>query len=248
MLNDKVVAITGAGSGLGRALSIQFAEQGCRVVGFGRRQSSLEETKSKAAAGRFEYRVVDVKDFAAVESAVRDIVARHGRIDFLFNNAAVYPKVSFLEESAQAWAEAIAINVNGPANCAKAVLPFMIEAGFGRIYNVGSFADGAPIPRSAAYSCSKGAIHALSKAIAADIADLGHDIEVHEWVPGHLNTQMSGFTGIDPAISAQWAVTLVQRPSSAGRSLLFVNDREMAPPKGIRQRIKEKLFFWRPRG
>jgi NAD(P)-dependent dehydrogenase (short-subunit alcohol dehydrogenase family) len=102
-------------------------------------------------------------------SVVNETKSRFGRIDILFNNAAIYPKVSFLEESAQDWARAIDVNVNGVANCCKAVLPLMIAAGTGRIYNIGSFADLNPIENSAAYSASKGAVRALTKAIARDL-------------------------------------------------------------------------------
>lgn len=248
-LTGKVVLVTGAGSGLGRALCRAFNAQGCHVVGLGRKPGALEETGAGLDAQRWSFETADVQDFDQVRSAIDRIVAAHGKIDYVFNNAAVYYKTNFLDESAQQWAEAIAINVNGPAFVCKAVLPHMLKTGFGRIFNVGSFADYAPIANSAAYSCSKGAIHALSKGIVADLEDRDvfgdADIEIHEWTPGHLNTQMSDFTGIDPAISAGWAVELAQRPASGRGALVFENDHELLPPKGLRQKIKEKLFFWR---
>ena len=243
MLEGKVVVVTGAGSGLGRALCQAFHAQGSIVVGVGRTAGSLEETGQSLGHERYSWETADVANPAQVEHAVANIIERHSRIDYLFNNAAVYHKVGFLEETPEQWAQTIAINVNGPANCCKAVLPHMLKNGFGRIFNVGSFADYAPIPESAAYSVSKGALHALSKGIVADLATHDADIEIHEWTPGHLNTQMSDFTGIDPAISAGWAVGLAQRPPSERKALLFENDHEVLPPKGLKQRILDKLLF-----
>lgn len=245
MRADSVVMITGCGSGLGRALCQAFIEEGCYVIGIGHRESTVRETESLVESDRFHAMVADVADFAAVEDAVAQTVARFGRIDVLFNNAAVYPKDSFLEESATAWSRAIDTNVNGVANCCKAVLPHMIGAGFGRIYNLGSFADVAPIPNSAAYAASKGAVHALTKAIAQDLLPVEADIEVHEWIPGHLNTRMSDFTGIDPAVSAGWAVQIASIPHARQKSCIFENDHEWLPPRGMRQRIKDAVFFWR---
>ncbi len=245
MRADSVVMITGCGSGLGRALCRAFVEAGCRVVGIGHREDTVRETERLVASDRFVALIADVSDYGAVEGAVADAIGRFGRIDVLFNNAAVYPRTSFLEETADDWSRAIAVNVNGVANGCKAVLPHMIAAGFGRIYNLGSFADISPIPNSAAYSASKGAIHALTKAIAQDLDGVDADIEVHEWIPGHLNTRMSEFTGIDPAVSAGWAVQIAAIPHASRRSCLYENDHEWVPPRGIRQRLKDALLFWR---
>ena len=80
------------------------------------------------------------------------------------------------------------------------------------------------------------------KAIAADIRPLQADIEVHEWIPGHLRTRMSDFTGLDPAVAAEWGVQLVSMPHARTRNCIFENDREWLPPKGLKQRIKDRLL------
>lgn len=248
MLKDKVVVISGAGSGLGRALSLAFCREGAKVIGLGRQAATLQETHAmivaEIKAASFQFYALDISDIVAVKTTIGDVLVKHGAIDYLYNNAAVYPKVNFLEESADDFAQAIAINIVGMANLCKAVLPSMIQQKTGRIFNLGSWADLSPIADSAAYSASKGAVHALTKAIAVDIAHHDVDVQVHEWIPGHLNTQMSDFTGIDPALSASWGLMLAQRQNDK-KNTLFDRDQEWLPPKSLKQRLKDKLLFWR---
>lgn len=246
MLEQKVVVITGVAGGLGRALAERFVQQGCRVAGVGRNQQVLDELQAQLPGERYASFTADVSKFDQVQHVVREIAEKYGRIDILFNNAAVYPKINFLEESAEKWFDTIAINMGGIANFCKAVLPLMIEHKYGRIFNLGSFADVAPIEKSCAYSCSKGGVHALTKAIAKDIESLNLDIEIHEWMPGHLKTQMSDFTGIEPAVSAVWGVDIASGKIKASKkNSIFENDREWVPPKSLKQRIKQKLLFWK---
>ena len=240
-LKNKVVIITGVGRGLGRELALAFAKESCVVIGFARSPENHQEIAALMPEGSFRGHVVDVADFSQVRAAVETTLSEFDRIDIVFNNAAVYPQVDFKVESADEWSHAMAVNVNGVAFVCKAVLPAMLKAGYGRIYNVGSFADIAPIANSAAYSASKGAVRSLTKAIAADISDVDADIEVHEWIPGHLRTRMSGFTGIDPAVAANWGVQLASQPHARTRNCIFENDQEWLPPKGLRERIRERL-------
>ena len=247
MLKDKVVIITGAGNGLGRELSKAFCKEGCKVVGFGRSQDSLKETQlviTQSGYDSFSFHSVDVADFDQVQQAINDINNSLGPIDLLFNNAAIYPKKNFLDESAKDFSRAININIVGMANTCKVVLPIMVRNKTGRIFNLGSWADLSPIADSVAYSASKGAVHALTKGIAVDIAHYNVDVQVHEWIPGHLNTQMSGYTGMDPAISAGFAVMLAQRQNTSKNSI-FDRNQEWLPPKSLKQKIKSKLLFWK---
>lgn len=245
MLKDKVVVITGAGSGLGRELAKAFCLQGSIVLGVGRSPESLNATKDFIGDDKFEPSIVDVAHASEIQNFVQRTIEKHGRIDIVFNNAAVYPKVNFLSESAEAFAQAVGINVCGVANMCKAVLPSMIEKDYGRIFNLGSWADLGPIADSAAYSCTKGAMHALTKAIAADIADKNVDVEIHEWIPGHLNTQMSDYTGMDPAVAAAWGVDIASRPHASKKNCIFEQNWEWQPPKSLKQKVVSKLLFWK---
>ncbi len=244
-IKDKVIVITGAGSGLGRALSLGFSQRDATVLGLGSQESPLIETESLIRSKRFHRYVVDVSDADAVTKFVQLAIVKHGRIDVLINNAAVYPKISFLEQNAESWMKAISINLGGVANCCRVVLPIMMGQGYGRIINVGSFADLAPIKNSSAYAASKGGLRALTKAIGADMGNDYPDIICVEWIPGHLNTQMSDFTGMDPADCVEWALKIINLPPGGRNSMIYEGDHEHIPPKSLRRRIKEKLMFWR---
>lgn len=244
-VSGKIIVITGAGSGLGRALATGLVQRGATVIGLGSRDSSLSETASLIGNDRFSSHVVDVSEAAAVTGFVQLIVKQFGRIDVLINNAAVYPKTSFLEQDADSWMRAIAVNLGGVANCCRAVLPLMMRQGSGRIINVGSYADLAPIPNSSAYAASKGGVRALTKAIGADLGGAYPDVICVEWIPGHLNTQMSDFTGMDPAVCVEWALKIINLPPGRTKSLIFEGDHEVIPIKRLKTRVKEKLMFWR---
>jgi len=247
MLTGKVVVITGAGSGLGREMAKAFCSRQAKVIGLGRSKEKLQQTADAIADGEFQSYSVDVGDAQQVSEAFADIIAKQGRIDILFNNAAVYPKINFLEETANQWSDALATNVSGVANCCKAVLPSMLQHNFGRIFNLGSWAHLGPIADSALYSCAKGAVHVLTKAIAVDLADHhpDTDVEIHEWIPGHLNTQMSDYTGMDPAIAAGWAVDIATKPPAPKKTSIYEQNWEWQPPKSLKQRILSTLCFGR---
>ncbi len=136
--------------------------------------------------------------------------------------------------------------MGGVANCCKAVIPQMVKQNSGKIFNLGSWAHLGPIADSAAYSATKGGVHSMTKAIAADLTALhpAANVEVHEWIPGHLNTQMSEYTGMEPALAASWGVDLVMR-SGVKKNSIFEQNWEWQPPKSLLGRIKAKLMFWK---
>lgn len=244
-ISGNVVIITGAGSGLGRALAIGFVQRGAIVIGLGSRELSLKETSLLIGKDGFSYYVVDVSKADKVEDVMQKTANKFGKIDVLINSAAIYPKIAFLEQTAEDWMQTIAVNLGGVANCCRSVLPILKQQGSGRIINVGSFADLAPIPCSSAYAASKGGVRALTKAIAADLGGAYPGIICIEWIPGPMKTQMSNYSGTDPSDCVEWALQAINLSTGGRNSLIFEKDHVFIPAKSLKSRLKDKFLFWR---
>lgn len=239
---DRIVVITGAGAGLGRALAREAAKRGDVAVAFGRDAAALAETGAAIAPGRYDYEIVDVADFASLDAAVKRVLVRHGRINALFANAAVYPRVSILDHEPADWMSVLAINVGGVMASVRAVLPAMMAEANGRIIVLGSFADLAPLPNSSAYAVSKGALHPLVKSVVAELAGDFPDILVNEWVPGSLKTGMGVPDGHDPADAACWGMDLLDLPAGGPTGRTFSLNQLVEPPQSLKRRIINKLL------
>lgn len=238
---DKVVVITGAGSGIGRGIASGFCRDGARVVGFGRTRSALEETARQHGRGRMHVVVGDVSKDADVERLFEEVEERHGRVDILINNAAVYPKVGFLESSVNEWARVMEMNVVGVARCCHRALPGMLDRGYGRIINVGSLAWRAPIPASSAYSASKAALRALTMGIASEIdRERYPNVLVNELLPGVFKTAMSE-EGEDPMTVYEHARTLASLPSGGPTGITFMKSEIYVSDPGLRARAKKVI-------
>ncbi|MAS04769.1 MAG: oxidoreductase [Ahrensia sp.] len=233
--------ITGAGSGLGRALTLELTGQGVFVAGIGRRREALDETAALAVPGRFVPIVADIGNIAAVDGAFAEITASFGPVDILINNAAVYPHRDFLDISAEAFMQTVSINLGGLVACTAAALRGMVETGEGRILNVATFADRVPLPASAEYSVSKGAAKILTRALVADISDRFPRIIMNDWVPGVLATEMGTVDGIDPALAARWGARLAMLSDPSVNGMLWFQDQEVLPPKSLKQRVFERI-------
>lgn len=165
----KVLVVTGAGSGIGRAVAQEGLATGFRVVLAGRREAELYA----AAAGSPHALVVptDVCDPQAVEELFERAVEKFGRVDVLFNNAGIFgPAGSVDEISLQDWNATMAVNLTGSMLCAAAAIRTMKAQApqGGRIINNGSISAHSPRPRSVAYTVSKHAISGLTKSIELD--------------------------------------------------------------------------------
>jgi gluconate 5-dehydrogenase len=244
---DGFAIVTGAGSGLGRALARQLCAQGFAVVGTGRRLHALEETAALCPGGLFHPAALDVADFDAVAQVFAEQIAQRGALALLINNAAVYPRRDILQESPDSFWHSMAINLGGVYACTHAALQDMAPRGTGRILNVASFADFAPLPASAAYSVSKGAARVLTRALVADLADRFPGIVVNDWLPGALATDMGIPDGLSPDQAARWGVrlSLMRDPSLTGTT--FERDHELLPPRGLKGKLKDALLLRRPR-
>jgi NAD(P)-dependent dehydrogenase (short-subunit alcohol dehydrogenase family) len=171
-MSAKVIVITGAGSGIGRATALAFAAQGDSVVLAGRRADALAATQALCAdPGRALAVPTDVTDESAVAALFEAAQARFGHIDVLFNNAGSFDAAGSVEEvPAAKWRALVEVNLTGCFLCAQAAFKAMKAQApqGGRIVNNGSISAHVPRPRSVAYTASKHAITGLTKSISLD--------------------------------------------------------------------------------
>jgi len=171
--NGKVALVTGAGSGIGRAVSLAFQSVGYSVVLAGRRLSELEKTAALAGPGKGNMVAVptDVSQPDSVQAAFAKTEEAFGRLDVLFNNAGINaPSVPLEDLTYEQWTQVLGVNLTGAFLCARAAIRLMKtqQPQGGRIINNGSISAHAPRPNSAPYTATKHAITGLTKCIALD--------------------------------------------------------------------------------
>ncbi|MGX9352182.1 SDR family oxidoreductase [Shimia sp. W99] len=242
-MSTGMTVVTGAGSGLGRALAVELCARGQHVAGLGRRADALQETAA-LAGDLFTAIPADVSDPASVKAAFAQARAL-GPVTILINNAGVYPHRDIFDETAQSFMETVQTNLGGMVTCTREALADMGAAGEGRIVNVSSFSDLSPPPCSAAYSVSKGACTVFSRALVADLGDRLPGIVVSTWMPGMLNTDMGIPEGLDPAVAAKWGAALALWSDRTLNGTVFEMDREILPPRGLKGKLKDMLLLRR---
>ncbi|MGY0389467.1 SDR family oxidoreductase [Nocardioides sp. WG-D5] len=190
MTSTQIVVVTGAGTGVGRAISRELLDRGHGVVLAGRRRAPLDD----AAAGHPAATVapLDVADPAAVAAMFGDALARHGRVDVLVNNAGTFgPAVRIDELQLEDWEDTWRTNVTGSVVCAREAVRVMLaqDRPGGRIINNGSLSAQVPRPHSVAYAVTKHAISGLTASLALDLRDEG--IAVTQVDIGNASTAMT---------------------------------------------------------
>jgi NAD(P)-dependent dehydrogenase (short-subunit alcohol dehydrogenase family) len=187
-LQDRVVVITGAGSGLGLASARRMAEEGAKIVAV-----DVDEEGGEAAAKETggEFVAADVADEAQVRDLYDGVAARYGRVDVAFNNAGISPPDddSILTTGIDAWRRVQEINLTSVYLCCKYVLPHMRRQGKGSIINTASFVAvlGAATSQIS-YTASKGGVLAMSRELGVQFARDG--IRVNALCPGPINTPL----------------------------------------------------------
>lgn len=197
-LQGKVALVTGAGRNLGKEIALAFAEAGADVAVTSRTLPEIEKTAEEVREkGQKALAVLmDVTDFSQVQAVVQGIISEFGRIDILVNNSATRSHKSLLEISEKEWRGVIDTNLTGAFLCCKAVAPFMIRQGGGRIINISSRAGVRGRANLSAYCSSKGGLNQLTRALALELAP--HNILVNAVAPGLLVSDR--FPKVAPAI------------------------------------------------
>jgi len=203
-LDRRVVAVTGAGRGIGRAIAIRVAEAGARVAVISRSEDQLESTveeisQRRGTAAAFPASVIDT---ASIDKAFDEIGRSFGPIDVLVNNAGtIGPFGPFAENDRDEWWKGIEVNLRGAAICTRAVLQAMIERRSGRIVNVSSGGAETAMTYFSSYIVSKAALVRLTECVAAEIRPYG--LSAFAIGPGTVRTAMSEHS-LTSAEGRQW--------------------------------------------
>ena len=182
--------VTGGGRGIGRAIALALARQGCHVAILDLIEENAQSVKKEVEAlGRRALALrVDLTQQSQVEQAVAKVLAEFGQIDILVNNAGWDKLEPFLESQPETWEKIIAINLKSVLYTAKAILPHMVSRGSGKVVSIGSDAGRGGSTGEAVYAATKGAIIAFSKSLAREMAR--YKINVNVVCPGLTETPL----------------------------------------------------------
>ncbi|MEG3862608.1 SDR family oxidoreductase [Microcoleus sp. herbarium12] len=196
-IENQIVLVTGASSGIGAACAKIFAKGGAKLILAARRVSKLDrlanelaDTKLIASASDIHLVELDVRDRPAVESAITGLPETWQNIDILINNAGLSRGLDKLHEgNFQDWEEMIDTNVKGLLYVTRAIVPAMVSRGRGHVVNIGSIAGRQAYPKGSVYCASKAAVRAISDGLKQDL--LGTPVRVTEIEPGLVETEFS---------------------------------------------------------
>jgi 2-dehydro-3-deoxy-D-gluconate 5-dehydrogenase len=196
-LEDRVAIVTGASRGLGLAAAQALLEEGARVLACARSHAPLQQLAG-AHPDRVAVGVCDMTDLDAVAALPRIALDAFGRLDILVNNAGLAPAGRFVDQDREVWQEVFTVNVFAPAELTRAAGPHLLEQGSGKIINIASTSGILGKPTLAAYSASKGAMLQWTKALAAEWAARG--VQVNAIAPGAYETDAQAAVLEDPKI------------------------------------------------
>jgi 3-oxoacyl-[acyl-carrier protein] reductase len=192
-LEGRVVFVTGAGRGIGRAIAVGFAHEGAAVACTARTTREIEAVVDEIAAsgGRALAVTCDVADLASVERAVATTTDELGGLDIVIANAGTTnPKVTLVETDPDEFARVLAVNLLGPFHCARVAVPELKRRGGGHFVVVGSGAGRRAGPGFGPYASSKAGVAMFVRILAQEVR--ADSIAVNEIVPGPVNTALSG--------------------------------------------------------
>ncbi len=194
---DKVTVVTGAASGIGRAIAQRFAREGAIVAILDKQGEEAQRTAESIVSkgGKAEAIKVEATDGEEIKRAITKIAEKWGRIDILINNIGwVEDQLDFLDTNESMWLNSLDINLLVPMRFCREVLPYMVKQQQGSIVNIASIAGRQPRPLAITYSAAKAGVIAMTRSLAVAMAP--HNIRVNSVSPGTIDTPQT--RGADP--------------------------------------------------
>lgn len=226
-LTGKVALVTGGSRGIGKGIALCLAKAGADVaVNYTSNPQKAEEvvTEIKALGKNSVSQQCDVSNKLQVESMVREIVEKLGKIDILVNNAGILSYEPFLELKEETWDRLLAVNLKGPFLVAQAVASQMVKQGNGgRIINIASIASGqvgVGFPMISHYSASKGGLIALTESIALELVK--YKINVNAIAPGGIESDMGGSAAASPETLKRIPMGKIGKPEDIGYMAVYL--------------------------
>ena len=210
--------VTGAGRGIGRAISTILASEGASLALTGRDTSRLERVKGEILRdqGQADVWQMDVSQESSVEDIVGKIIDHWGQIDILVNNAAIiHPETPVWDTPILEWDEEMSINLRGTFLCCHFVLPDMIKRGQGVVINIGSSSGTIAEDIYGAYGATKWGVIGYTISLAKSVRR--HGVKVNGLNPGWVETDMTAGTSIPPDAGPEWT-----QPEDIARAALFL--------------------------
>ncbi len=221
-LRDKTALVVGGGTGIGAAVALRFAAEGCRVAIAGRREDKLREVAAQhSGQPPIALRATDVADRHSVAQLIDWAQQTLGRIDILVNSAGInVPKRSMAELAPEDWDRLLAVNATGAYNCMRAVLPGMLQRRDGLIINISSIAGKrAGLLGGVAYNASKFAMTALGTTVGLEVAEQG--VRVSTIFPGEVDTPILQNRPVP--VTAEHRARILQPEDVAAAALLIAS-------------------------
>lgn len=229
-LENRVAIITGGTAGIGAATAIRFAQEGAKVILWARnaeRGNAFVE-KMKGMGLEAEFDAIDSSNYEAVCEAAKRVNDKYGKIDILINNAGITNDSTLKKMTIEQWQQVIDINLSGSFYCIKAITPYMLEKGYGRIVNASSVVALYGNFGQTNYVATKAGLIGMTKTLARELGKKG--ITVNAVAPGFIETDMVAKMpeNVLDGMRAKVPVGRLGQPEEIASAYLFLSSEEAA--------------------